>query len=113
MYRNVAYRQQNGEGVVYHFTWDENGKRIVTEHTVRPYYYRETTSERSTHTSIYNTKLEKVSFDTEYDRNTSIRSKGGEDRGVIRVYENLRVEHQFLVDYYWKNWDNINPICNL
>ena len=110
MYRNVAYKQQNGESVVFHFTWDENGKRIVTEHTVRPYYYRETTSARSTHTSIYNTKLEKVSFDTQYDRNTSIRSKGGEDRGVIRVYENLRVEHQFLVDYYWKNWDNINPV---
>lgn len=110
MYRNIAYRQESGDGVIYHFTYDENGKRIVTQHTVKPYYYRETSSKKATHTSIYNTKLEKISFDTEYERNVSLRSKAGEDRGVIRVYENLRIEHQFLIDYYWKQWDNIDPV---
>lgn len=111
MYRNVAYRQEHGDGVIYHFTWDEDGKRVVNTHTVKPYYYRETSSNKATHTSIYNTKLEKISFETEYERSVSLRSKAGEDRGVIRVYENLRAEHQFLVDYYWKEWDNIDPVA--
>ena len=83
MYRNVSYNPK--ERRMNLFTWTEDGKRITVESEYRPYIYMETNG-KSDATSIFNTKLTKKVFNTQYDRSKYI--KEGDN---FRIFENLNV----------------------
>ena len=81
------------------FTWDEAGARIHCDCSYTPYIYLETLNEQFDATSIFNTKLRKLSF-----RSQSERYKYVSDNSVTRIFENLSPPQQFLVDtFYSKN----------
>lgn len=92
MYRNVAYNPK--ERCMNLFTWSEDGKRIKAECSYRPYIYLETNGEHD-EISLFNTKVKKKTFNTQYDR-----SKYLKENDIVRVYENLNVNQQFLVDMF-------------
>lgn len=95
MFRNVAYVPR--DQVIRLFTWDESGKRISYDTTFEPYIYLETNFESDV-LSIFNTKLKKKKF-----KNQAERSRYLKDNSVTRVFENLNVQQQFLIDSFWKN----------
>jgi DNA polymerase elongation subunit (family B) len=92
MYRNIAYNPK--ERCMDLFTWSEDGKRIKAECSYRPYIYLETNGEHDGIT-LFNTKVKKKTFNTQYDR-----SKYLKENDIVRVYENLNVNQQFLVDMF-------------
>jgi DNA polymerase elongation subunit (family B) len=92
MYRNIAYNPK--ERCMNLFTWSEDGKRIKAECSYRPYIYLETNGEHDGIT-LFNTKVKKRTFNTQYDR-----SKYLKENDIVRVYENLNVNQQFLVDMF-------------
>jgi DNA polymerase elongation subunit (family B) len=92
MYRNIAYNPK--ERCMNLFTWSEDGKRIKAECSYRPYIYLETNGEHDGIT-LFNTKVKKKTFNTQYDR-----SKYLKENDIVRVYENLNVNQQFLVDMF-------------
>ena len=94
MYRSVAYLPR--DQLMRLFTWDENGKRITLDSTFEPYIYLETNNHPDT-TSIFNTKLKKKRF-----KNQAERSRYLKDNKVTRVFENLNIQQQFLIDTFWK-----------
>jgi len=93
MYRNAVYNSRNQS--IRLFTWDPDGKRIDYDVSVSPYLYVE--DSRGDKTSIFNTKLRKRSFNNNYERNKYIQ-----DSGIKRVFENVPVVQQFLLDSYGK-----------
>ena len=97
MYRNISYNSKNR--CMNLFTWDEQGKRIKAEVTYKPYLYVETNG-ASDATSIFNTKLKKKIFSTQYDRSKYIKESGN-----TRVFENLNIYQQFLVDTFCKEYE--------
>lgn len=106
MYRNISYNSKNR--CMNLFTWDEQGKRIMAEVTYKPYLYVETNGS-SDAVSIFNTKLKKKTFSTQYDRSKYIKESGN-----TRVFENLNIYQQFLVDTFCKEHENLefskNPL---
>ena len=95
MYRNVAYMPK--DQLMRLFTWDEKGNRVSLDTTFEPYIYLETNN-HSDSMSIFNTKLKKKRF-----RNQGERSRYLKDNKVTRVFENLNVQQQFLIDSFWKD----------
>lgn len=93
MYRNAIYNSR--EQSIRLFTWDESGKRINYDVSVSPYLFVE--DSKGDKTSIFNTKLRRKSFNNSYERNKYIQ-----DSGIKRIFENLPVVQQFLVDCYGK-----------
>ena len=103
-YRNVAYLPD--EQVIRLFTWDEDGKRMSVDIPHHPYFYMETT-QKSDGMSIFNTPLKKFEFPVEYRRGEQIRQmvraqRENGEKVSVRVFENLSVLQQFLIDRYWK-----------
>ena len=103
-YRNVAYLPD--EQVIRLFTWDEDGKRMSVDIPHHPYFYMETT-QKSDGISIFNTPLKKFEFPVEYRRGEQIRQmvraqRENGEKVSVRVFENLSVLQQFLIDRYWK-----------
>ena len=94
MYRNVAYLPR--EQLMRLFTWDQNGKRIAVDTTFEPYIYLETNNKPDS-TSIFNTKLKKKKF-----RNQAERSRYLKDNKITRIFENLNIQQQFLIDSFWE-----------
>ena len=94
MYRNVAYLPR--DQLMRLFTWDKEGKRISYDTTCEPYIYLETNN-HSDCTSIFNTKLKKKRF-----RNQAERSRYIKDNKVTRIFENINVQQQFLIDAFWE-----------
>lgn len=94
MFRNIAYIPR--DQTIRLFTWDESGKRISYDTTFEPYIYLETNKE-SDITSIFDTKLKKKKF-----KNQAERSRYLKDNSIIRVFENLNVQQQFLIDNFWE-----------
>ena len=94
MYRNVAYLPR--EQLMRLFTWDQNGKRIAVDTTFEPYIYLETNNTPDS-TSIFNTKLKKKKF-----RNQAERSRYLKDNKITRIFENLNIQQQFLIDSFWE-----------
>lgn len=92
MYRNLSYNPR--ERCMNLFTWSEDGKRIKAECSYRPYIYLETNGEHDA-ISLFNTKLKKKTFNTQYER-----SKYLKENDIVKVYENLNVRQQFLVDMF-------------
>jgi len=95
VFRNVAYIPR--EQVIRLFTWDESGSRISYDTTFEPYIFLETNFETDV-LSIFNTKLKKKKF-----KNQAERARYLKDNSVTRVFENLNVQQQFLIDNFWKN----------
>lgn len=94
MYRNISYSPQSQTINLY--TWDENGKRITVPSTYEPYIYLETNNAPDA-VSIFNTKLKKKRFKNQYERSRYLK-----DNKVTRVFENLGIYQQFLIDAYWR-----------
>jgi len=102
MYRNCVYTQKGGEGVISLFTWDEEGNRQKLDSTFFPYYYVECKNADSYDgISLYNTKVRRLNFQTDYERRQSLNNPVD-----LKIYENLRAEHQFLIDTYWDKKDS-------
>lgn len=97
MYRNISYNPK--ERCMNLFTWSEDGKRIKAECSFRPYIYLETNGEHDG-MSLFNTKLKKRVFNTQYER-----SKYLKDNDVVRVFENLNIYQQFLVDMFYLEYE--------
>lgn len=92
MYRNAVYNGR--EQSLSLFTWDAEGKRIVSTVSVNPYLYVE--DSRGDKTTIYGTKAKKKVFTTAYERNQFVSTSG-----IKRIYENLPASQQYLIDTFW------------
>jgi DNA polymerase elongation subunit (family B) len=98
VYRNVAYLPKSQ--LMRLFTWDSEGKRVALDTTFEPYIYLETNNKPDT-TSIFNTKLKKKKF-----RNQAERSRYLKNNKIIRIFENLNIQQQFLIDSFWNEYEN-------
>lgn len=94
MYRNIVY--SNKDSTIKLFTWNKDGKRIVRDFNFKPYFYTET-SNKSEYKSIFGGSLKKHEFENDFERRKSIKTSGNN-----RIYGNLPVEQQFLIDAYWE-----------
>ena len=107
MYRNVYYNSR--ESIAYLFTWDNNGNRVVKKEIYSPYFYVETNQDKYDAISIFNTKLKKKIF-----RNSFERNKAAQDGAVKRLYHNIQVEQQFLIEKYKDDYEkpefSANPL---
>jgi DNA polymerase elongation subunit (family B) len=97
-YRNLAYDPKNE--AIKLFTWDQQGNRISYEVSYNPYLYIESNN-KPDKTSIFNTPLKKRTFKNQYER-----SKFVKESNVKRLFENLSTNQQFLIDLYWKDYEN-------
>lgn len=97
-YRNVAYDPKNE--AIKLFTWDQQGNRISYDVSYNPYLYVESNN-KPEKTSIFNTPLKKRSFKNQYER-----SKFVKESNVKRLFENLSINQQFLIDLYWRDYEN-------
>jgi DNA polymerase elongation subunit (family B) len=96
MYRNVVYEPSREQMRL--FTWDKDGKRIEVVKSYNPYLYIEPKDKRhSNATSIFKTPLRKVIFKRESERRQFIRNNQ-----VKRLFENLPIKQQFLLDNFWE-----------
>jgi DNA polymerase elongation subunit (family B) len=106
VFRNVAYIPK--DQVIRLFTWDEGGNRISYDCSFEPYIYLETNNKEDV-LSIFNTKLKKKKFKNQAERYRFLK-----DNKIERVFENLNVQQQFLIDTYWKHNEDAeftkNPI---
>ena len=94
MYRNVAYVPKSQ--LMRLFTWDKDGKRIAIDTTFEPYIFLETNN-HSDATSIFNTKLKRKKF-----RNQAERAHYLRENKITRVFENLNIQQQYLIDSFWQ-----------
>lgn len=89
-YRNCYF---DGKNTIHLFHWDENGERVYTTHSFKPYYYVETTTTEYDAVSIFGSHLRKRTFASNYDKRQSL------DDGLLkRVFFNLPTEQQFLIE---------------
>lgn len=80
-------------------TWDKDGNRVRRHISYKPYLYVDSPNGR--YTSIFDTKVEKKTFDNPFDRSKFVKNYGSK-----KFYENFEVTQQFLLDMYWqKNED--------
>jgi DNA polymerase elongation subunit (family B) len=111
MYRNLSYNYKERTMTV--FGWDENGQRMCYDTIYKPYLYIETNGTGDA-ISIFNTKLRKKSFSTQFDRLKFLK-----ESGETRVFENLNIYQQFLIDSFYEEYEKTdfskNPlkICYL
>jgi len=84
------------------FTWDQDGKRVALDTTYEPYIYLETNNHPDC-TSIFNTKLKKKRF-----KNQAERARYLKDNKIVRVFENLNIQQQFLIDNFWEHNEKDN-----
>lgn len=103
-YRNVAYDPKNE--CVKLFTWDENGNRVSYDVSYNPYLYIESQNKPEKQ-SIFNTPLKKRSFKNQYERSKYIK-----ESNVKRIFENLTVNQQFLIDMFWRDYEKPEFIKN-
>lgn len=96
-YRNVAYNSR--EECMKVFTWDDSGNRISYDVSYNPYIYIESNNSPNA-TSIFSTPLKKKVFKNQYERGKYIR-----ESNIKRVFENLSINQQFLIDLYWKDYE--------
>jgi len=107
VYRNVYYNSR--ESLAYLFTWDKTGKRVVTKTPYSPYFYVETNMDNHDALSIFNTKLKKKVFKNSFERN-----KAAQDGAIKRLYHNIQVEQQFLIEKFRDDYEkpefSANPL---
>jgi len=98
VYRNVYYSSK--DSICHLFTWDENGNRVVKKQPHLPYFYIETNLDTADALSIFNTKLKKKVYKNSYERN-----RASQDGAIKRLYHNIQVEQQFLIDTFKDEYD--------
>lgn len=96
MYRNCFWDQS--ERVIKLRTWDADGNRCTRSINFKPYLYID--SPRGQYTSIFDTKVERVEFDTPGKRIAFVKGYGSN-----RFYENFDTTQQFLLDTFWNQYD--------
>lgn len=74
-------------------TWDKDGNRVRYNVPYKPYLYVDSPNGRFT--SIFNTKIEKKTFENPFDRSKFVKNYGSR-----KFYENIDVAQQFLLDNY-------------
>jgi DNA polymerase elongation subunit (family B) len=91
-YRNIAY--DNNNCCIHLWTWDETGQRIKLETSYEPSLYVESASSTDA-VSVFNTNLKKISF-----KNNYYRSKYVNETPIKRIFQNLSVDQDFLLNTY-------------
>lgn len=92
MYRNIAYN--NKSRIITLWCWDEDGNRVERQIPYKPYIHIEQKDAKDA-ISIFKTPLKKREFECEFDRKRFV-----ETSGIRRIFSNLPVEQQFLIDTY-------------
>lgn len=98
-YRNCIYNSRAQS--VRLFSWDTEGKRVSYDVSVSPYLFIEDSN--GDKKSIFGTKVKKKIFTNNYERNKFVR-----ESGIKRVFENLPVVQQYLLDTFWRDNENID-----
>ena len=93
-YRNAVYLPQ-GECVRV-YAWDKDGNRTSFTTSYNPYLMVEDVNGENT--SIFNTKLRKKTFKTQFERGKYVK-----ECGSSRLFENINPVQQFLIDSFWKH----------
>lgn len=106
-YRNIYYSSRNNAIILW--TWDENGKRIKVENSFEPYLYVESQGwdGAGQATSIFNTNLKKISFRTSYDRYKFVN-----ETSITRLFHNIGIEQQYLLDTFKHDVDSPSFVQN-
>jgi DNA polymerase elongation subunit (family B) len=99
MYRNIYYDYK--KSIIHIWTWDENGQRTKLEVDFEPYLYIEDVKSNDA-TSIFNTKLKKLKFESNFKRKSYLEATSNH-----RIFYNLNPDQQFLLDTF-KN-EVLNP----
>jgi len=106
MWRNVYY--DGRKECIHLWTWDKNGNRVKETHPYEPFLYVESPN-GTDGVSIFNTKLRKISFNNQFERNKFVN-----DTAIRRLFYNLKCEQEFLISNYKDFTGNINefPLRN-
>ena len=99
-YRNIYY--DNRKSQVTLWTWDQQGNRIDQKYSFKPYLFIESSNPPFDGTSIYNTNLRKLVFNSQFDRRKYVK-----ESGMRRIFYNIPPEQQFLIEFYGQQ--NKNP----
>lgn len=93
-YRNAVYLPQDECVRVY--GWDKDGNRTSYTSSYNPYLMVEDINGKDT--SIFNTKLRKKTFKSQFERGKYVKECGSN-----RLFENVNPVQQFLIDSFWKH----------
>lgn len=93
-YRNAVYLPQDECVKVY--GWDKDGNRTSYTTSYSPYLMVEDINGKDV--SIFNTKLRKKTFKTQFERGKYVKECGSN-----RLFENINPVQQFLIDSFWKH----------
>ena len=106
MYRNIYYDYK--KSVIHLWTWNEYGERVKVENSFEPFIYLEDKKKHDA-TSIFNTKLKKMSFPNNFRRRSFVK-----DSPNKRIFFNLNTEQQYLIttfkDLSTKDEFTANPL---
>lgn len=91
-FRNIFYNNKNSS--IHLWTWDENGNRTEYNQTVEPYFFIES-NDANDGISIFKSNLKKIKFENNYDRKSYLESSP-----IKKIYHNLPVEQQYLLDTF-------------
>jgi len=91
-YRNIFYDIK--KSIIHLWTWADDGERIKTECSFEPYLYIESKDQEDA-VSIFNTPLKKLKFNNQFDRARYVK-----DTPLKRLFYNINVEQQFLLDTF-------------
>lgn len=90
-----AYYEANA-GLIWLFTWDDEGNRITLKHRFRPYvYFEDDSSTSNDNKTIFGTRTRKKEWPNSYERKRELINIG-----VNRVFQNLQPVQQYLVDQF-------------
>lgn len=89
MYRNIYYDYK--KSIIHLWTWDTDNQRTKVEIDYEPFLYIEDKNQHDA-TSIFNTKLKKLSFGDNYKRLNYVK-----DSQNNRIFFNLSPDQQFLL----------------
>jgi DNA polymerase elongation subunit (family B) len=96
-YRNISYNPKDESMRL--FSWDAQGNRVSYDMTFNPYLYIESQNSPDA-VSIFNTPVKKRVFKNQFERSKFIK-----ESNMRRVFGNLTVNQQFLIDLYWKDYE--------
>ena len=97
MWRNIYYDAKDESIQIW--TWDENGNRTKIVSSFEPYLYVEAT-DATDGVSIFGTKLKKLKFKNQFERSKFVNGSP-----IYRLFHNLNVEQQYLLDVYKRSTD--------
>lgn len=92
MYRNIVYNNRSRDITLW--TWDDDGERVERRIPFKPHIQFEHKN-GTDGVSIFQTPLKKREFETEFDRRKFVQTSG-----IPRIFDNLPVEQQFLIEMY-------------